>query len=219
MIAMIRQGGRMFYKNTKLVKRLLESGRRAPAELLEVRHSGPSSGTVNNAVWWDLTLRARVMPDGEEPFEAKFKTRWYALAGGLLEGMVVEVLYDPDDHDKVAIDSEAALQRREAEIAQKQELLRARGIVMTPTGIMRTKGEPTPSDPLAGADRVNDMTARLRAKMAERGLSPELLTGSAPAAAPAPDRLEQLAKLGELHTSGVLSDAEFEAEKQKILGS
>jgi hypothetical protein len=42
----------------------------------------------------------------------------------------------------------------------------------------------------------------------------------APAAAPAaeaPDMMEQLKQLGELHTSGVLTDAEFEAQKAKIL--
>jgi hypothetical protein len=39
----------------------------------------------------------------------------------------------------------------------------------------------------------------------------------APAAA-APDPMEQLKQLGELHTSGVLTDAEFEAQKAKILG-
>ncbi|TMD62298.1 MAG: SHOCT domain-containing protein [Chloroflexi bacterium] len=45
------------------------------------------------------------------------------------------------------------------------------------------------------------------------------------AAAPAPsdattdDKLAQLKQLGELHESGVLTDAEFEATKLKILGS
>ena len=38
-----------------------------------------------------------------------------------------------------------------------------------------------------------------------------------PAAAPQPDKLEQLQKLGELKASGVLTDAEFEAQKAKIL--
>ena len=39
----------------------------------------------------------------------------------------------------------------------------------------------------------------------------------APAAAPAADPLEQLKQLGQLHESGVLTDAEFEAQKAKIL--
>jgi Short C-terminal domain len=38
-----------------------------------------------------------------------------------------------------------------------------------------------------------------------------------PAAAPAPDPLEELKKLGELKAAGVLTDAEFEAQKAKIL--
>jgi hypothetical protein len=43
-----------------------------------------------------------------------------------------------------------------------------------------------------------------------------------PAAPPGPDagtRFAQLAQLGELKSSGVLSEAEFEAEKAKILSS
>jgi putative oligomerization/nucleic acid binding protein len=39
----------------------------------------------------------------------------------------------------------------------------------------------------------------------------------APAAAPAADPLEQLKQLGELKASGVLTEAEFEAQKAKIL--
>jgi len=41
----------------------------------------------------------------------------------------------------------------------------------------------------------------------------------AAAAAPAADPLEQLKQLGELKASGVLTDAEFEAQKAKILAA
>lgn len=41
---------------------------------------------------------------------------------------------------------------------------------------------------------------------------------SAPAA-PAPDPIEQLQRLGELKASGVLTETEFEAQKAKILAS
>jgi hypothetical protein len=40
---------------------------------------------------------------------------------------------------------------------------------------------------------------------------------AAPAAPAMDDKLEQLKQLGELKTSGVLTDAEFEAQKAKIL--
>ena len=36
-------------------------------------------------------------------------------------------------------------------------------------------------------------------------------------AAPQPDKLDQLKQLGELKAAGVLTDAEFEAQKAKIL--
>ncbi len=39
-----------------------------------------------------------------------------------------------------------------------------------------------------------------------------------PSSSSGPDTLEQLKQLGELHGSGVLTDAEFEAAKKKILG-
>jgi hypothetical protein len=40
---------------------------------------------------------------------------------------------------------------------------------------------------------------------------------AAPAAPSTDDKLGQLKELGELHTAGVLTDAEFEAQKAKIL--
>lgn len=40
---------------------------------------------------------------------------------------------------------------------------------------------------------------------------------AAPAAPSTDDKLDQLKQLGELKTSGVLTDAEFEAQKAKIL--
>lgn len=57
---------------------------------------------------------------------------------------------------------------------------------------------------------------------------PAYAAAPAPAYAPAPaapagpstdDKLEQLKQLGELKTSGVLTDAEFEVQKAKILAS
>ncbi len=46
----------------------------------------------------------------------------------------------------------------------------------------------------------------------QRPLEPQ-----APVLRPEEDRLEKLRKLGELHTSGILTDKEFESEKQDIL--
>jgi hypothetical protein len=40
---------------------------------------------------------------------------------------------------------------------------------------------------------------------------------AAPAGPSTDDKLDQLKQLGELHTAGVLTDAEFEVQKEKIL--
>lgn len=54
----------------------------------------------------------------------------------------------------------------------------------------------------------------------ERLESLEREQAAAPAqAAPAESKVDQLTKLGQLRDSGVLTEEEFEAEKQKILGS
>ena len=46
---------------------------------------------------------------------------------------------------------------------------------------------------------------------------PQYAAPPAPAALSSDDRLDQLQKLGELKASGVLTEAEFEAQKAKIL--
>jgi len=51
----------------------------------------------------------------------------------------------------------------------------------------------------------------------DQGQYQEQYQEPAPAAAPAADPLDQLKQLGELKASGVLTDAEFEAQKAKIL--
>ena len=47
---------------------------------------------------------------------------------------------------------------------------------------------------------------------------PSQATAPAPSTGLTTDAIAQLKQLGELHESGVLTDAEFEAAKQKILG-
>jgi hypothetical protein len=48
---------------------------------------------------------------------------------------------------------------------------------------------------------------------------PQQQAYSAPAAAPTQDPIEQLKQLAELRNQGILTDAEFEAQKAKILGT
>jgi Short C-terminal domain len=72
----------------------------------------------------------------------------------------------------------------------------------------------------------NRVSRRQASKWAEQGatqpgyMQPAQQAAAPPPAAPAqPDKIQQLKELGELRDSGVLTEAEFAAEKAKILGS
>jgi len=73
------------------------------------------------------------------------------------------------------------------------------------------------------AERYVDRDANIAAQREQSyeeqgGTVYEPVAAAAPAAA-GPDRLEQLTKLGELKSQGVLTEEEFAREKAKILGS
>jgi hypothetical protein len=70
------------------------------------------------------------------------------------------------------------------------------------------------------ATAVSNRVSRRQAdRWAQEDQGQQQYEEQAPAApaAPAPDPLDQLKQLGELKASGVLTDAEFEAQKAKIL--
>jgi hypothetical protein len=102
----------VFYKHEHLEKKLRENGRSASAEILGMRTEG--SGNSAKAMfaedddlsvrWTFARLHLRVMPEGEPAFEATIRTRLHTFK---YKGDTVPVLYDPDDHDKVVVDSEA----------------------------------------------------------------------------------------------------------------
>ena len=79
--------------------------------------------------------------------------------------------------------------------------------------------------PLMAAAMVGGVAHHAAKKGAEAGAeqAAEQAAQQAPAAPPAaaggmsPEAMEQLKQLAELHTQGVLTDAEFEVQKQKIL--
>ena len=68
----------------------------------------------------------------------------------------------------------------------------------------------------------NQQLAELQAQVASQEASSRPAPSTPPPATAAPsmdDKIAQLQQLGELRTSGVLSDQEFEAQKARILGS
>jgi putative oligomerization/nucleic acid binding protein len=164
----------------------------------ELRKSGKSAMAAvltsehelsHNAMKDHCTVTIRVEPEGEPAFEATAEA-FLTIAPRV--GGVVAVLYDPTDHSKLVIDdSDAALRA-----AFTEDLRRRSG---QPSGDPQTTG---------GQGRL---------VIAVNG-QVQGLGSPAAAAPPAADPLDRLSKLADLHDRGVLTDAEFETQKQQLLG-
>jgi hypothetical protein len=175
----------------RMTKKLEGSGKRANATVVEIAEKGMSvtSGPEGVIASTELVLKTRlkVQPDDEPEFEVTERFRYPQLAVPS-PGMVLPVIYDPQDHEKIMID-------RSPE-AQQQAALSQAGI-----------------DPGALGQMISQ-AQQMQAGMPGTGQMP----GMAAPAQPQDDHVEQLEKLVALKEKGALTDAEFEAEKAKILG-
>src|SRR3954447_6573683 len=179
----------------RLKKQLEENGKRANATVVEIAEKGMAvtrgaEGVIGNT---ELALKThlRVQPDDEPEFEVKkrFSFPQMAVPGA---GQTVPVLYDPQDHDKIIVDYSPE--------AQQSAAFSAAGI-----------------DP----GQIGQLMEQAQQMRAQAGQMPGMgqvpgMTPPAPAQ-PQADPVEQLEKLAKLKESGALTDAEFEAEKAKIL--
>ena len=190
-------------------RRLEESGRHAPAQILEVAErgmaitSGPEGLVSSTEVLLKTTLR--VEPPGEPAFEVTKRIRYPQLATPVA-GMRVTVLYDPDDHDELIIDHTAPAAPAAVGgggTGGVQDL----GAIL---GVVQAAQQDAHGDPQA-------LAAALRERFGSGAVisGPEVVSFGG-ASAP-DDRLDQLEQLGRLRASGVLTDDEFAAEKAKLL--
>jgi hypothetical protein len=183
----------------KLKKQLEESGKRANATVVEIAEKGMAvtrgaEGVIGNT---ELALKAhlRVQPDDEPEFEVKkrFSFPQLAVPGA---GQTIPVLYDPQDHDKIIVDYSPE--------AQQSAGLAAAGIDPGQIGQLMQQ-----------AQQMQAQAGQMQAGMPGMAQVPGM-TPQAPAQ-PQADPVEQLEKLAKLKESGALTEAEFEAEKAKIL--
>jgi hypothetical protein len=173
-------------------KRLLKRGIQGTAEVL----SGKATNEViqSGEFAWEAPrvykYRLRVSIPGKAPYETDCRI----CARGIQEGATVHVAASPQNHKRVTIDvGQGSAPGRAAASAQAARS-RAR--------------------PFAG--EVPHLEGRVgvtgQGYSAGQGLSAS--QGHSASA----ERLDELEKLGQLHSQGVLSDAEFAAEKARILG-
>jgi Short C-terminal domain len=214
----------VFGHNKRLERKLKEEGgQRAWATVLESEQEWASTGGINKAAGQagSMTIhqrfKLRVEPEGEAPFEGDVKQVFNDTHGWHIpdEGYSVTVIYDPDDHSKLVIDLEkmpvvpgvdrdGALARHERAMARAQdpEARRQRSEeIKAAQEAARAQGAAA----LEGAAAIQEMVAKA--------------TAQAQGAAAAPDVADQLTKLADLRDRGALTEAEFEAQKAKLLGA
>jgi Short C-terminal domain len=181
----------------KLKQQLEENGKRANAVIVEIAERGMAvtRGSADNVVAnTEIALKThlRVQPGDEPEFEVKKRFSYPQLAVPSA-GQAVPVLYDPSDHDRIIVDYSSE--------AQQGAALASAGIDPSQLGEL-----------MAQAEQMRAQATQMQAGMAGMGQTP----GAAPPP-PQPDPVEQLEKLAALKEKGALTEAEFEAEKAKIL--
>ena len=207
----------MFGHNKRLERKLKEQGgKEAWATVLESKQEWSSTGGGNVArgqagsFTIHQKLELRVEPDGEPQFQATVKQVFNDTQGWPIpqDGWSVTVLYDPDDHSKLVLDLDKmpvgpGVDRDEALARHERAMARVR-------------------DPAAGRQQIAEMQAAATAQAQGAAALQEMVANApnqARAAAPNTDVADQLTKLADLRDRGVLSDAEFEAQKAKVLGT
>jgi hypothetical protein len=185
----------------RLMKQLEENGKHANATVVEIAEKGMAvtrgaEGVIGNT---ELSLKThlRVQPDDEPEFEVKKRFSYPQLAVPSA-GQTVPVIYDPNDHDKIVVDYSPEAQQSAA---------------FTAAGI----------DP----NQINQLMQQAQQMQGQAGQMPGgidqapgmgQVPGITPPAQPQTDSVAQLEKLAKLKESGALTEAEFEAEKTKIIG-
>ena len=159
--------------------------------------SAADGGETRTATW---RLRVRVEPNDESPFDATL-TEVIPLGEEIAIGQRLPVLFDPDDHRRVAIDH--------TERPGSSTVETSAASAPDPTPLLGRRksgpGEPTfapqgmLAHPSAGGPRLTDVSR------ANDGASRER-----------PD--DRLARLTDLRDRGALTWAEFEQQKRQILG-
>ena len=126
---------------------------------------------------------------------------------------MVPVRYDPSDHSKVALDLPALKGRQAQSKAAEQGALDAQFANLGTPGAPGAGG----GQVIAGLGDLGALKAQALAAAAQSPGAVVDLRSSSPDGS-APDPVERLAKLAALKEQGLLSDAEFEAAKAKVLG-
>jgi hypothetical protein len=216
-------------------KKILMNGVQARAVITRIEDTNV---TVNGNPRVKLTLQ--VQPVGDVAFETTKKMTVSRLAIPTI-GSSMWVRYDPQDRSRVEIDEAANDELSAAATAGPAPMqpaggLPASGMTFSTTvegtgAVIDARGVPglreelmkAVQDVQAGGNPAELQQAVIKAMSqghaigVPEGGMPGMMGAAGPG--PAEDPLDRLEKLNELRKSGALTEAEFEAQKAKILGS
>jgi hypothetical protein len=149
-----------------------------------------------------VKVTVMVQPDNGEPFEASFRQAFSGLSP--MKGWQCKVIYDPNDRSRIAVlENSITPPGLDHAKADRAAQMRSEAMAAASSGHM--------------AEYVESMKAR--AQSGELSgvtiVDGRVISPGAPAAKP--DVADQLTKLDALRARGVLTDAEFAAQKAKLL--
>jgi putative oligomerization/nucleic acid binding protein len=193
-------------------EKLEEHGTRAPAEVVKAEQSragitvgNPAFAGATEVVW---KLDVKVKPEGAEPFDAHVEARLPQYTA-LTAGSTVPVLFDPDDHSKVALDmSPQGWADAATASAEQMGALAGNPELAAPIKAMM---QAALADP-AGFQKHAMEQAEEAFKAA--GVNMSAVGGTTGSDA----TVDALEKLADLHDRGALTDEEFAQQKARILG-
>jgi hypothetical protein len=204
----------MFGNKKKLEAQLeRQGGTVAWATVVDAKDKWASASTdgfgMVNSRTDHMRVSLRVEPDGQEPFEVTVNQ---AFKGSIpMKGWQCKVIYDPSDPSKIAIQEDS----------------------ITPPGLDHDRAERAAemrkgAIEAARSGNIAEYVEDMKAKALSGALGGFVMVdgqvvsgGQAAAAAPPakPDLADQLTKLADLRDRGVLTDAEFDAQKAKLLAA
>jgi hypothetical protein len=183
--------------------RLLAKGARAEGVIVKA-HAVQGQMTVDPG--YEIVVRAKLADGSTTEFtEGRMIGCLFPQEhGSVYVGRVVPVRYDESDHSKITVDRPAI------EAAQKQADTAQQAQLNAQVANLGQAGAP-------GLGGGGDLQAQLLAAAGMNSGSVIDLRSAAPGGS-APDPVARLEKLAALKQQGLLTDAEFEAAKAKVLG-
>ena len=215
-----------------LERKLRKTGERAFAEVREAKRGHMQKSTGNSVaqqlatsqVNWNLVLS--IAPQGEMPFEANVDT-WLSYNARPEVGSLLPVLYNSRDPRNVVVDQSEEGQRALADMLSEQRKdarvarMRARGQNETADRYQAVRDVGLLSDYSSDPDVLHEQIEERRAKIKEMMGGTNVLTGGAPtpfgAAGSAAGTTYSLTALTALRDRGVLTEDEFQTQKQTLL--